>query len=381
MNRPQWIIPIFCLGAVTLLAALNSRARDTKMYTSAYSTGQIERAVVNSSSLAMILGEVRTNIADFIWVKTELYSHRGLRFKAHEDEQEELDADEVQSPTARQKAAARAEAHDHDHEHVHEEETEVHHEDETVTESLDLEVAFDDEATSPRKKKRVKLAQARSKGDGHDGHNHDHTELSWIPSEKSDFRGFIGVIQREVQPYGKHEFAQGSQILPWYRVQTAINPRHGRAYVVAGWLLLKAKDEKDHLIQAEKFLKEGVENNPDFFPIHVMLGRVLLAQERHSDAIEIFAKAREVALKKRPPDGKSEPHVWEDSDEEDFGFAVRYIPYIQFRMLNDLIAAEKSASDGLKLMPRDQPLRNFMRQIRNAKQEAAASVQPTPAIP
>jgi len=371
MNRPQWLIPIFCLIAVALLAALNSHARNTKIYTAAYSTGQIERSVVNSSSLAMILGEVRTNIADFIWVKTELYSHRGLRFKAHEDEQEELDADEVQSPTARRNAAANAQAHDHDHDHGHAEdeaEAEVHAEDETETESL--EVAHDDEPTSPRKK-RAKFMQARPMPDSHAGHNHDHTELSWIPSEKADFRGFIGVIQREVQPYGKHEFAQGSQILPWYRVQTAINPRHGRAYVIAGWLLLKAKDEEDHLTQAELFLKEGAKNNPDFFSIHVMLGRVLLAQDRHADAIEIFSQAREIALKKRPPDGKPEPHVWEDSDEEDFGFAVRYIPYIQFRILKDLTAAEKSTSDGLKLMPKDQPLRNFMRQIRKAKQEAA----------
>lgn len=369
MNRPYWLIPIFCLVAVALLAALNSHARATKIYTAAYSTGQIERSVVNSSSLAMILGEVRTNVADFIWVKTELYSHRGLRFKAHEDEQEELDAEEVQSPTARRKAAARAEAHDHDHAHD-EEAVELHAEDETETDSLDLEVAHDDEPTSPRKK-RAKLGQAKPKPDAHAGHDHDHTELSWIPSEKSDFRGFIGVIQREVQPYGKHEFAQGSQILPWYRVQTAINPRHGRAYVVAGWLLLKARDEENHLTQAEMFLKEGIVNNPDFFPIHVMLGRVLLAQDRHADAMEIFAQAREIALKKRPPDGKPVPHEWEDSDEEDFGFAVRYIPYIQFRILNDLTAAEKSTSDGLKLMPKDQPLRNFMRQIRKAKKEAA----------
>ncbi|MBI3735786.1 tetratricopeptide repeat protein [Candidatus Sumerlaeota bacterium] len=335
-SRRGNLAPEIALVAVTLaiLAALAGALRPTKEYSAAYQPSEEEQHEINSSALAMILGEVRASLSDFVWVKTELYSHRGIHFAAHEDKKAEDHAGEVRN------AANRAEEDTHAGEHPNPRAND------TIT-SAGLPSAGGEIAGAAQTK--------------HADHKTTAAALV-IPPPEEDFRGFIGTIQREVQPWGVHNFAQGKEILPWYRVQTLINPKQARAYNVAGWLLMKEKNQPGHLEEAEKFLREGIENNPNYFPLHLMLGRVLIEQKRWDDAIKECEAARDIALKYRPPDGKP-TQTWTDSDIEDFGFALRYIPFIQFRMLNDPVRARESCLAGLKYFPADKPLKNFLRQI------------------
>ncbi len=301
--------------ALIFACALTPRLRATQNYSAAYVTSEGAQHEINTSAFAMILGEVRTSLSDFIWVKSELYEHRGMRFAAHKDEDKDMEQAEVTSESK----------DEHEHEHGH--------------------------------------------ADDHEKHDHDKDLKSalMIPAPERDFRGFIGDIQREIEPWGEHQFARSREVLPWYRVQTAINPRHARAYVVAGYLLMHEENTPGHLEQAIAFLDEGIKNNPDHFQLYLMKGRVLIKQEKWNEAIEEFRRSRDVGLKFRPALGELSP-TWTQDDEDEFAFTIRYIPFLQLRKLHDREAARKSTAEGLKLKPRDAPLANFMQEIEKSQE-------------
>ncbi len=307
--------PLVGIVILIVIAALCPGLRSSKDFPSPYVTDEEGRQEVNSSALAAILGEFRTSLSDFIWIKTELYEHQGIRFQPHVDEKEK-DVERGKMKTA---------------------------------------IAL----TEGRTTETMLLAKPIVK---HADHPTTHA-LQWIPAPEKDFRGFIGDIDREVHPWGKHRFAESKETLPWYVILTVTNPHHSRAYIVGGWLLMKEDRQSDHLAQAERFLREGVANNPDSFPLRVMLGRALIQEERWKEAIQEFEKARNLALKTRSKDGKPDAK-WTDDAEEDFGFAVRYIPFIQLRQLNDVKGARISCKEALSYMPNDRALKQFYENLR-----------------
>jgi hypothetical protein len=323
--------------ALTTIILLTPGLRGLKIYPSAYSTTEAERTIVNSSALASILGEVRASAADFVWLKTEYYMHRGVHYKPHTSlaeikpgepsPQTQAAVQDMKAPAEKELAKEDEHGHDRDHDHDH----------------------------------------------NHD-HKHEHVSNAptLIPTEDKDFRGFIGTIDRAIHPWQQttvHHLANADQILPWYRLVTMINPYHARAYLVGGYLLMKEYETPDHLDQAGQFLQEGIHNNPEAFNLRVLFGRVEIQQKRWKEAIRTFEKARNVALKYRSEDGAAST-TWSESDEEDFGFSVRYLPFIQFRVLGDAKAAIKSCQDGLRYMPKDGPLKNFLKELLQETQPA-----------
>jgi tetratricopeptide (TPR) repeat protein len=98
-----------------------------------------------------------------------------------------------------------------------------------------------------------------------------------------------------------------------------------------------------------------------------MAGRVKLQQERWREAVAAFEAAVALALKVRPEGGAAKPPVWSESDEEDFAAALRYLPIIQWRRLNDVSGARASLERALKLLPQDGPLRALAGQMKGER--------------
>ena len=170
-----------------------------------------------------------------------------------------------------------------------------------------------------------------------------------ILSPERDFRGLIGQLHREVQPWrpatDSHEHSdQKREMLPLYRLMTLCDPHSVRAYSV-GSFQLKSED----VDQALKFITEGIEYNPEAFQLHLMQGRVWaqkgrdLANSKGAEpgagldfqlqAIAAYQKAAELALEQRPAEGflETEDNGWALDQEEDAFAAARLHVMTEFR--------------------------------------------------
>lgn len=292
---------------------------------------------IDSSALGMILGEVRTSLADFIWIKTELYAHKGVQFVSHTDQAEFDPPDETLSGAG----------HDHDgHDHGGHDHGGHDH-------------GGHEHSAGP---------ETRKPGDGY---KHDMTAATVIPAPQKDFRGFVGDIHRAVHPWGlDHEWEPTSrQILPWYVLVTKMNPRHGRGYSVGAWLLLQAEDAPNRLEEAEKFCETGIEKNPDYFPLYEIMVRVQMEKEDWEAAIDYSIRGRDIGFKRRPAwkQGDLMPweidETWTMTEEEDFGFLTRHPVLIALRKLNDPDRARELLKDAFKFLPYDTPLNSLAREL------------------
>lgn len=232
----------------------------------------------NSSALATILGEFRTSLSDMMFLKTERYLHGGVAYMPHHDEPiltGEALADEIE----------------HHQEHV----GEIEH---------------------------------------HDLHDEHSGIATIIPDAVSDFRGIIGHLHREVAPWRHpdrdHIHTDGRELLPWFRMMTAADPRYTRGYAVgAFWLQL------EDLEQALDFITEGIQNNPQAFELYVSRGflRVKAAREHGyvpetelfpevrkwlELALEDFLMAIEIFPNVRPPDFSPETPASNNGDWDNY---------------------------------------------------------------
>ena len=128
-----------------------------------------------------------------------------------------------------------------------------------------------------------------------------------IPDAERDYRGWIGTLHRSIQPWqsadAPHEHTGGEELLPWYRVLTAANPHHTRAYITGAWWLTKQHDHEGALAEALAFVDEGIHHNPDAFALHLLRGRILLQMERFPEAVDSCDHAARLAVRIRPPGG------------------------------------------------------------------------------
>ena len=322
------------LGTLTLLAGLGAigllrpALEPAKAWQPAFVMTEAVAEQVNTSPFALILGEIRASAADLMWVKTERYLHRGVAYAPH------LNADNLARTGETVNRAE--ESRSAGAEHVHDEHCDH---------------------------------EADADGAGADaGHG---AEVALIPDRESDYRGFIGVLHREVQPWEggdqPHEHSGGEQLLPWYRLLTLSDPHHWRGFMIGAWWLMQQREEgAETLAEARSFIEEGIRHNPDVFQLHLMHGRVLTRLEEWDGAIGAFRRAVEVGLKLRPEGGVEEPPVWTLSEEEDFEMAVRYIAMIQARKMNDIPAALATIEWGLRLVPGDGPLTHLREDLTTA---------------
>jgi tetratricopeptide (TPR) repeat protein len=249
------------------------------------------RNIRNKSAAALILGEIRSSMSDIMFIKTELYLHSGVSYKLN------LDYDALSSKGN------------------------------VVEKNQDQEITL-----------KNLLPEDKT---GHDEHNHEHPDAASaeddelhfncqgaetvIPTRQKDFRGIIGELHRRVKPWQDpskpHLHTQGSELLPWYRLMTLSDPHNIRGYMIGAWWL-KHFQKKPQLLEATKFLDEGIRYNPDSFQLFLMKGHITSTLEDHEETRQLYRKAAELAIQKRPPDGKIS-RDWGRYQEEDAMAAIR----------------------------------------------------------
>ncbi len=259
-----WLVALLLLVVAGWLGA----HVDPNAYAGGRARDEQERLRRNSSALAAMLGEFRTSLSDIMFIKTERYLHGGVAYLPHMGDlamsAEEL-IDEVDE-----------------------------HQSEIGLEFLD----HDEEGDVP----------------------------TIIPTPERDFRGWVGNLHREVQPWRDptkaHIHTDGRDLIPWFRLMTRADSHYIRGYTAGGFWLNMADPEA-----ALAFIEEGIQHNPQEFQLYVSRGFLLIREARRTGvttsdvelepevaailerARDDFRKAAQLALVKRP----------DDVDEEGFG--------------------------------------------------------------
>lgn len=233
----------------------------------------------NTSAVATILGEFRTNLGDMLFIKTERYLHGGVAYMPHIDTEQLASSGDVIHTTPQGKSSA----------------------------ATDVETSGS------------QGSQVDSHTTGGEQQHHGEEAATLIRTPENDFRGFLGTLERTVKPWRDprlpHEHIGGVELLPWYRLATLIDPKNVRAYMIGAWWLKTIRDEHA-LREAVKFLEEGIRQNPDSFQLHLMLGYILRDLGEKRQALDAFEKAVTLLKKQRPPAGEVGPS-WTIYNEED----------------------------------------------------------------
>lgn len=245
-----------------------------------------------TSAVGLLMGELREAVAELMYVKTERYLHAGVGYISAAHQQPTVHADD----------------------------------------------------------------DADARDDPSHGHHHDEPHLGCrdgtptiIRNPNRDFRGYVGVFHRAVQPWHdpsvhvKHTDA--AEILPWYRLMTLTDPHYVRGYVTGGWWL-KSRDPE----QALKFLEEGIRKNPNAFQIYLVRGQVLIELARRTggddlehldeaalawclDARDAFREAARLGIAQRPASWVDDNRHddWSDSLDDDVFAAARMAVLLERR--------------------------------------------------
>ena len=296
------LLVLFCL--VPLLG--------NRLQPNAYSGGRSrdanDRAIRNSSAIAMMLGELRTSMSDIMLIKTERYLDSGVAYVPHLGK--------------------------------------------SISSISGAANAIDQNQ-----------AELEAEGD-HSGHE-DEVTSTIIPTAKEDFRGFIGYLERQIKPWrdpgDPHQHTNGTELLPWYRVITMTDPHNVRAFAIGGFWL-----KNENLDEGLKFLEEGIKNNPDAFQLRLTLGRLYLEkvkefrtpEMRYGDRAPVgsemekfyglakdqFLQAADRAIQQRPQNWQKNKETpgWDIYLEDDALEAMRLAVWIEMYQGNRKSALDKA---------------------------------------
>lgn len=284
---------------LTLAAALTTRMP----VSGAASHLEASRTDAPGSALGVILGQVRTTMAAALWLKADAYLHRGVRYSLHPHHEGGA-------------------CHDHDHHG----ETSTHH--------VPFHLGCPGEASG---------AEVET-----------HQEVI-IPRRGHDFRGVLGDLEREIKPFALGHVLHGEEeeLLPWFRMVTALDPHNVRAYKVgAFWLYDRPSDRS--VEEGLAFIEEGLRHNrrsPDLFYAR---GHAYFLLKEYERAVLDFAQALDLV--------EAAGGFENDSQEQDMLFASRYLVYAHQRLSEPQKAIE-ACERGLRLFPDDEPLRALHEQI------------------
>ncbi|GMV64768.1 MAG: hypothetical protein AMXMBFR75_05730 [Candidatus Hinthialibacteria bacterium] len=157
-----------------------------------------------------------------------------------------------------------------------------------------------------------------------------------IRTPEEDWRGFIGDLEREVKPWmdpkNHAEHSSSTEVLPWFRLMTLVNPHRIRGYRIGAFILMTS-GVPDAVTQARDYISEGIRNNPENHELQFMMVRMiqhqLMTLERQEGsrsspsykallekALEYAHRGADLGGKARPPEGwqgKGRPAEMEDS--------------------------------------------------------------------
>lgn len=304
----------------------------------------------NENAFALIFGELRATAADLMFIKTEHYFHSGVAYKPH------MDMNKMATTGER---AAKEPQHDEDHQS-------------DASSSGEGDVSEGPAGAAP-------IA-----GHEHDEHCDDRgTHGGGVPTlirtAAQDFRGFLGDLERETQPYLdpklEHHVTTGEELLPWYRLMTLSDPRNLRGYMIGTMLLMQAKKSDEAL----SFIQEGIEknrDNPRAFRLHASLAQVQYRSGQLDEALAAAKKGYAMGKDVRPAEGKvgaiRKGILWTDDLENDFLFLARYVPLF-LEKKGDLAPALDAAKEAAALAPDDAPI---TRMLHRFEEELSGKTQP-----
>lgn len=321
-------LPLWIALAAVLSAPAWTRLVHPDRYEGGRSRDEVARVQRNTSSVAMLMGQLRTSLNDVLFLKTENYLHSGVEYAPHLGDQKIRSVSEEGTEAA-----------------AHQQEVPKVYRDEKGNEILVEE--------------------------------HQHAPLlPTIRTPDRDFRGWIGHLHREVKPWRSpdmpHVHTSGTELLPWFRVMTVHDPHYVRGYATgAYWLMQKDAD------QAILFAREAVGNNPGSFQAHLTLGEAHYHKAREMPGADVFNPAPEVRAelelarqayrnafacveKERPVDLTllPEEHPWRLWMDTDAMRATQMAALLE-KQVGDPAEAVRLAARGLKFYPENSSLRRI----------------------
>ena len=176
--------------------------------------------------------------------------------------------------------------------------------------------------------------------------SHDGSETTAVPAKPDDWRGVLGDIERETQPYmdmRAHKHRDPKESLPLYRLMTVANPQFVPGYVVGAAMI--ARDHAKYN-DALAFLQEGEKNNPQSFELKTEIGMFYDAKLKQYDMAEApLTEALRIAAQR-------DPQSLSDEEQESWQNAFRYL-VLAYRYQGKREQAHAAAVAGLKQFPGD----------------------------
>lgn len=293
---PFWMklsIAGICVGLAVFAGGLSWKAKPALTITEGFEARDLQHA---SHSMPMtLLGQFRTNLDAYLWLKTVDYLHSGITYR----------------PFTSSERAQGMREHEYD-------------------------VA----------------GFAR----------HECGGPTLIPSKEKDWRGLFGDLERHLQPYrpGPARHGDPQELIPWYRVQTLINPHDVNAYATCAFFLADFAQEPE---KALAFLQKGVENNPNSPVLYQAIGQLYFDKwKNYDEAIPYFEKAIAVGKKIQDRD---------ESQEKAFGDAYLFLARA-YREKGDLHAALRAAEEGMAECPTNNLVRVICRVVKRKLEEKGA---------
>jgi tetratricopeptide (TPR) repeat protein len=155
--------------------------------------------------------------------------------------------------------------------------------------------------------------------------------------DKQDWRGIFAELELFHPEKGNH--GDPRELLPWYRVQTSINPADTAAYVNGAFFLADFAKKPN---EALAFLNEGLENNPESIEVLQAIGRLYYEKWKNYDqAILHLQNAVDI--------GKGTPNR-NEAQQEAFELAYVFLTR-SYREKGDIVSAIHSAEEGLAECP------------------------------
>jgi len=120
--------------------------------------------------------------------------------------------------------------------------------------------------------------------------NHHH-ECKHLPAYQVSKLNILVWLKNQLRIV-KHIHLEGDKVkemLPWYYYAAKLDPHNVQAYLNGGYWLYSAVEETD---EGEKFLNEGIANNPESFQLHFQRGVLYLSKKKnYKKALSDFKKA------------------------------------------------------------------------------------------
>ena len=264
---------------------------------------------------ASLFGQFRSNMADFLYLKVDKYLHNGVELRGLTPEEAEASAGKDEE-----------EGHHEGHGDGHDEEEGQHGADEVRTAASDLAQGFQQHAE----------------------------ETTVVPSKRRDWRGILGDLEREVQPYedmSAHTHRDAQEALPLFRLMTISNPNFIPGYTLGATMIARDRAKTD---EALAFLKEGERNNPQSIEIKMELGRMTTARKRD------FAGAVPYLLGAIQIGHQRDPKTLTEDEDEALRDAYRWL-VLNRREVKDHRVARAAARECLARYGSDVVCGNYLR--------------------